>query len=69
MAKEITKQAMDIKLVLVTIIEDIIFPNGTKGKRRTRTLQFLTPDGNYFLAERPVKDFDAELFSRLVKSP
>ena len=69
MAQEITRRAMDIRMVLVTTIEDVIFPNGTLGKRKTRTLQFQTPDGNYLLSERPVEGFDEELLSRFVKSP
>lgn len=69
METKVSKQEMGVKMVLVTCIEDIAFPDNTLGKRRTSTLQFLTPDGNYLLAERPVTDFDKDLLSRLVKSP
>lgn len=64
METKVTKQEMDIKMVLVTCIEDIAFPDNTLGKRRTSTLQFLTPDGNYLLAERPATEEDRKLIEK-----
>lgn len=70
MAKRITKQEMNVKIVLITTDEDIIYPDGKVFQRRTRKIQYQSSDGTCLLFERPVAtDSNDELLSRFVNSP